>query len=98
MVKGCWWYVYIYIYMSPIPFGLMRLGFLSSVMNTQANFCCAVLVFAYNNRQEITHHTRSIYYISYAIYHVLHTMRYVSILYNIRCILHIEYYISHVMR
>ena len=70
--------VYIYIYMSPIPFGLMRLGLLSSIINTQANFCYTILIFAYNNRNETTHQTHGIYYILYARYRILHTIHYIS--------------------
>ena len=63
-----------YMYMSPIPFGLMRLGFLSSIINTQANFCYTVLIFAYNDRNETTHQTHGIYYILYAIYIIYHIL------------------------
>ena len=70
--------IHIYIYMSPIPFGLMRLGFLSSIINTQANFCYTVLIFAYNDRNETTHQTHGIYYILYAIYRIVHTIHYIS--------------------
>ena len=84
----------IYIYMNPIPFGLMRLGFLSSVMNTQANFCCAVLISAYNNRQEITSDAQHILYIicciPYITYYTLHIIYY--IIYVAYCILNIIYY------
>ena len=73
--KNC---IYIYIYMSPIPFGLMRLGFLSSIINTQANFCYTILIFAYNDRNETTHQTHGIYYILYAIYRIVHTIHYIS--------------------
>ena len=69
---------YIYIYMSPIPFGLMRLGSLSSIINTQANFCYTILIFAYNDRNETTHQTHGIYYILYAIYRIVHTIHYIS--------------------
>ena len=68
----------IYIYMSPIPFGLMRLGFLSSIINTQANFCYTILIFAYNDRNKTTHQTHGIYYILYAIYRIVHTIHYIS--------------------
>ena len=43
-------YIYIHIYMSPIPFGLMRLGILSSIINTQANFYYTMLIFVYSSR------------------------------------------------
>ena len=69
---------HIYIYMSPIPFGLMRLGFLSSIINTQANFCYTILIFAYNDRNETTHQTHGIYYKLYAIYRIVHTIHYIS--------------------
>ena len=49
--------IYIYIYMSPIPFGLMRLGFLSSIMKTQANFVYGTLIYTYTSRHEFTNYT-----------------------------------------
>ena len=70
--------IYIYTY-EPDTFWVNAPGiFLSSVMNTQANFCYTVLIFAYNNRQEITYQTHSIYYILYAVYRILHTIHYIS--------------------
>ena len=48
---------YIYIYMSPIPFGLMRLGFLSSIMKTQANFVYGTLIYTYTSRHGFTNYT-----------------------------------------
>ena len=85
--KGAYIYIlciYIYIYMSPIPFGLMRLGILSSIINTQANFCYTLLIFIHVNRQ-VLHMTRIAYIIYYMpctliplmIYHVLYIRCYI---------------------
>ena len=84
--------------MSPIPFGLMRLGILSSIINTQASFYYTLLIFIYVNRQ-VLHLTR----IAYIIYYMPYTLSDIplmiyQVLY-IRCyILSITYYILYVLR
>ena len=88
----------IYIYMSPIPFGLMRLGILSSITNTQANFYYTLLIFIHVNRQ-VLHMTR----IAYIIYYMPYTLSYIPLMiyhvFYIRCyILCITYYILYVLR
>ena len=85
--------------MSPIPFGLMRLGILSSIINTQANFFYyTLLIFIHANRQ-VLHMTR----IAYIIYYMPYTLSYIPLMiYHvlyIRCyILPITYYILYVLR
>ena len=79
--------------MSPIPFGLMRLGILSSIINTQANFYYTLFIFIHVNRQ-VLHMTR----IAYIIYYMPYTLSYIPLMiYHvlyIRCyILSITYYI-----
>ena len=86
------------MYMSPIPFGLMRLGILSSIINTQANFYYTLLIFIHVNRQ-VLHMTR----IAYIIYYMPYTLSYIPLMiYHvlyIRCyILPITYYILYVLR
>ena len=89
----------VYIYMSPIPFGLMRMGILSSIINTQAKFYYTLLIFIHVNRQ-VLHMTRIaiIYYMPYTlsyiplmIYHVLYIRCYILYI----CI---TYYILYVPR
>ena len=85
--------VCMYIYMSPIPFGLMRLGILSSIINTQANFCYTLLIFVHGNRR-VLHMTR----IAYIIHYMPYTSSYIPLMiYHalyIRCyILCVTYYI-----
>ena len=87
-----------YIYMSPIPFGLMRLGILSSIINTQANFYYTLFIFIHVDRQ-VLHMTR----IAYIIYYMPYTLCYIPLMiYHvlyIRCyILSITYYILYVLR
>ena len=84
--------VTIYTCMSPIPFGLMRLGILSSIINTQANFYYTLFIFIHVNRQ-VLHMTR----IAYIIYYMPYTLSYIPLMiYHvvyIRCyILSIIYY------
>ena len=79
-------YIYIYIYMSPIPFGLMRLGILSSIINTQANFYYTLLIFIHANRQ-VLHMTR----IAYIRYYMPYTLSYIPLM--IYHVLYIRYYI-----
>ena len=90
--------VRVYIKGSPIPFGLMRLGILSSIINTQANFCYTLLIFIHGNRQ-VLHMTR----IAYIIYYMPYTLSYIPLMiYHvlyIRCyILCLTYYILYVLR
>ena len=76
-------HMYIYICMSPIPFGLMRLGFLSSIMKTQANFVYGTLIYTYTSRHGFTNYTL-IFKIEIVIYYANN---------NIVCRLDLCYYI-----
>ena len=76
----------------------MRLGILSSIINTQANFCYTLLIFIYGNRR-VLHMTR----IAYIIHYMPYTSSYIplviyQVLY-IRCyLLCVTYYILYVLR